>query len=135
MTSQQKIIILLWLSTLDSLIVLTIFDEWILDNWGGIKWPFLCVILFFSALSQSNPSSSIEQGRHNINEIVSSNPWIKVYMAAYCFIVVIMSLRAMNSGINPFENMGNTELIMSLFGIMLPVFVIQQIQLYKNAGK
>lgn len=135
MTYRQKTIIALWVSILASLVLLSIFDEWVMENWESIRWPSLIVIIFLAGLSQSKNPSSLEQGRHNINEIVNSHPWIKIYMAIYCFIIAIVCIIALNRGINLSETMGMVELMISIFGIMLPVFIIQQIQLYRNAGK
>lgn len=135
MTHRQKAIIALWVIIFISLLLLSTFDEWVMDNWESIRWPSLIAILFMAGLSHSKESTSLDQGRHNINQIVNSHPWIKLYMAIYCLIVALVCFSAINRGINLSETMGTVELMISIFGIMLPVFIIQQIQLYKNAGK
>ena len=135
MTNRQKVIIVLWVVIFISLLLLSTFDEWIMDNWESIRWPSLIAILFMAALSQPKEPSSLKQGRQNINQIANSHPWIKLFMAIYCLIVAIVFFSAINRGINLSESMSTIELMISIIGIMLPVFIIQQIQLYKNAGK
>ena len=135
MTYRQKTIITLWMAILISLVLLAIFDDWVLENWDAIRWPSLIVIFIIAGLSQSKNPSSLDHGRNDINEIVSSHPWIKLYIAIYCLIVAVTCFVVLSKGINISESVGTVELMASVFGIMLPVIIVQQIRLYKSAGK
>ena len=135
MTYRQKTIVGLWISILVAVVGLFLFDEWVMENWHSMKWPLLVVIALIAGLSNTRADVSLEQGRRNINDIVSDHPWIKLYMAGYCSVVAVVCVVCVSRGVNISEHLGAAELLMAILGIMLPVYVVQQLRTYKDAGK
>jgi len=134
MSKKQKMIVGTWAAIFFTLVLLAIFDEWVQENWDSIRWPSFIIILIIAAFSQKQGQASVSEGRHNINEIVNNHPWIKLYMIIYCLIVAIVCFNVVSKGVNLSESIGTIELALAIFGIMLPIFIVQQIQLYRDAG-
>ena len=113
--------------------LLFIFGDWVEKNWEAIKWPSFFVIFIFIALTQKQQISAAH-GVEDINQIVARHPWIKFYMCAYCLAVAVGCYIVVSKGIHLIDLIGIVEMTLAMLGILFPVFIIQQMQSFKNAG-
>ena len=135
MNIKQKFLVTGWALIISLFILISIYDEWIGDNWDTIKWPSFIVILIFIAFSPKSKKDLTSEGRANINDIVNKNPWIKIYMVIYCIVISIVCFDTISSKTNLVETIGFLELAIPILGILLPVMIVHQIKIYTDAGK
>ena len=83
MTRKQKLILLSWILGAISILVLSIFEEWVLKHWNILKWPSIAFIFICVLLSKGNNRGI------DFNEIANHHPWIKIYLIIYCLGVVL----------------------------------------------
>lgn len=137
MTKAQKKIVSGWLLVALLIIILSVFNDWILGHWDTIRWPSFVVILIIAALSKKKHSPA--DGRFQINRVVEENPWVKIYLAIYCVAIAIAIAIAIGANYVIFNNIkleaGFVELFSAMGLLILPIIIIQQKEAYLNAGK
>jgi len=128
MTRKQQLILLSWALAVISILVLGLFEDWVLKNWSILRWPSGAFILCVALLSKGNTKGI------DFNEIANEHPWVKVYLIIYCFgVVLFYFLASSNSDI--VKDFGFIKIFLAAFGIIFPFAFIQQREVFKSAGK
>jgi len=128
--SQQKRIILNWIGLLTTIVLLSIFDEWISENWGTLKYPLLIIIVVIAVFSNRRRENSNEW--REINRIVEENPWIKIYLVVYGSILTYGVYYIVSNNI---KVQGAFEMLLAIYLLVFPVYVIKSKERFIDAGK
>lgn len=120
MNAKQKGIMVIWLTVAGMLVSLGFAEDWLLNHWNTSKWPALLLVLLIITLARRHEGPAGDQGWCNLNETIDQHPWIRLYMAAYCLVIVGGAITIIVKNINITEFFGAMELTVALVGIMLP---------------
>ena len=130
--AQRKLVVSWWLA-LSGLLIIGIFDEWILKYWDILWLPVLAIIILGIELRKNTVSYS--GGRERTLEIIERYPIIKIWLVVYTLCIAVMLLVVQSKGINLREYLGPFEFILLLLPIFGPIWIVVERSKYLFSGK
>jgi hypothetical protein len=124
MTKAQKKIVFNWCVVVALIIIFSIFDDWISNNWETLKSPAFAALLFVGALSKNKPTRA--EAHLEFNRIIDEHPWIKIYLVVYGIAIAIGDYYVMTNHINLIEYVSFFNLSGAILLLFLPIFILKQ---------
>lgn len=115
------------------LCVFALYYEWVFDKLEIIQWPFFAALLVATMFAKDNRKAL--RGESEINRIIRNYPWVKTYIGCYGFIVAIAVNYVIFRKIDIYEIIGTPGILYAILLMVLPMIIIKQREIYKNAGK
>ena len=130
---QQKII-LTWAVTAFSLILILVFSSWVTDNAKLLRLALVPLLGVLFWIEKRNLEGAYRNGSEHLVRVIEENSWIKIYLIIFCLTLAYVVYLSTNGEIDLRENVV-TFLVITLLLLYLPMLIIRQIEIYKNAGQ
>lgn len=132
MNSAQKRFVASWVLALAIVLLVGIFDDWILERWSVLWLPAL--VLLFVAFALRRDAVSYTEGRERTLEIIERYPIIKLWLAGYSLCIAVTLFAVLARDINPREFIGPFELFLLLIPIFGPIWFVAERNKYRSLG-
>lgn len=132
MNRAQRKFVASWVLALSIVLIIGIFDEWILKRWSVVWLPAL--ILVYIAFALRRDTVSYADGRERTLEIIERYPIIKLWLVVYTLCIAVVLFVVFTKNINPREFVGPFELFLLLSPIFGPIWFVAERNKYRALG-